>query len=62
MRIQGNQVETFRVIKGDTQTRDTGGRASFLKREEKLTFKIKPAVTRQSTKLKVFGDHDTNQM
>ena len=41
MRIQGNQVETFRVIKGDTQTRDTGGRASFLKRKEKLIFKNK---------------------
>jgi len=33
MRIQGEQVETFRVIKVDTQTHDTGGRASYLKRE-----------------------------
>ena len=58
MRIQGKQVETFRVIRADTQTRDTGGRASFLKREEKLTFKIKPKVTRQSTKTKSVRDHD----
>ena len=37
----------------------TEGRASFLKREEKLTFKIKPEVTRQSTKTKSVRDHDS---
>jgi len=35
---------------GETQTRDTGG--SFLKREGKLVFKIKPEMTRQCTKTK----------
>ena len=45
-------METLRVIRGDMQTGDTGGRASFLKREGKLVFKIKQEVTRQSTKPK----------
>ena len=34
MRMQGTQVETLRVIRGETQTRDTEGRASYLKRGE----------------------------
>ena len=38
MRIPGEQVETLGIIRGDTQTQDTGGRASYLKREEKSIF------------------------
>ena len=52
MRIQGIQVETLGVIKGETQTHDTGGRASYLKQEGKLVYKIKPEVTRQGAKPK----------
>ena len=58
MRMQGTQVETFRVIRGETQTRDTEGRASYLKREGKLVFKIKPEMTRQCTKPKVTMEYD----
>ena len=58
MRIQGNQVETLKVIR-DTQTGDTGGRASFLKREGKLVFKIKQEVTRQSKNQRMFQIQDS---
>ena len=52
MRMQGTQVETLRVIRGETQTRDTEGSASYLKREGKLVFKIKPEMTKQCAKNK----------
>jgi len=37
MRIQGEQVDTFRIIREDNQTPDTEGRASYLKQGEKVS-------------------------